>query len=420
MEIRERRGNGIVGMVVALACLVIGWVKSVDIDSNPMAKIFANPSIAYTGCKDLPDMFTKCKKVQKKDSVCSLENVVPTVYSTWEQNNNCKGIDYYSRAADALRKQSSYVWNVTNNWTTFFDNRAQSIQSAPNPMFVCSFGAKKWYQVKDLSFFRSTWQPNAIKCSNYVADARRAMMCSMCDPNDQSFYSSGSTVDPRDGTAKVNATTVNLSFQTCSSFMEACVGYLESKQKMIDMLNVEFTLGLCDKDGMYLAVNTNEYKKILPSDVIYDEEYLTNCKGYLNKDLTATPEQLGPLAASCVNLCERYYSWTAAMVYDDFLNLKYLKYMHDILKEIVDGKFLDSMFTGIISPDIPMVLDFSDVYFKFSAFNSSDGLNINKHIKDNDFKLFDSSQFIKGASIPGMCVELILGLVVGGLIIGMK
>lgn len=59
------------------------------------------------------------------------------IYSQWEQNKNCKGYDYYERLANNLNKNSGWVYNITKNWTKFFDNKANAIISAPKSTFLC-------------------------------------------------------------------------------------------------------------------------------------------------------------------------------------------------------------------------------------------------------------------------------------------
>ena len=371
--------------------------------SNALRQVFMPPSTVEDKCEKseiLNDEFkTKCKIPSTNQ--CDT-NVLEQMYRGWQQDKRCQGFDYYERITKNLLKQSGWVYNITTNWTDYFENRANSILSSNKNNFICTFAAKKWKQVNERVFFHNVWQKNAIQCTNFLAVARRGFMCAVCDNTTQEYLSFSTEADPRDVTASPNQnrneTVILLSNQMCQSFITSCLNYISNKLYILDKLNIEFTLALCDKDGKYLAQNEKSYyKKVLPSSVIFDEEDIDNCNKYLTRDRTIDNEETKKNELACTALCDRYFT-LGVMIYDDIRNLDNFQYMHEILKEIVMENFHPNLFNTKSATTTTVALDFFNLMFKFKS-RSTDhgGLDLEKYARDNSYKEIDAKQFIKSA-----------------------
>jgi hypothetical protein len=225
-----------------------------------------------------------------------------------------------------------------------------------------------------------------------------------------------SDVDPRDGTASTSTPTkqeplILLSNQMCQSFISSCLNYISNKLYILDKLNIEFTLALCDKDGQYRAQNEKSYyKKVLPSAVIFDEEDIDNCNKYLNRDRTINNSETVKNEKACTALCERYFT-LGIMIYDDIRNFDNFQYMHEILKEIVMENFHPNLFNTRTAVTTTVALDFFNVIFKFKPLSTDQGgLDLEKYARDNSYKELDAKEYIKRAGLLVTRVLLLLGI----------
>ena len=383
---------------ILLICVGLGSVKLAPTNSNPLLRFYQASSLnSANECQNLLDLYKKCKLVTDENQDCDDKNL-KLMYASWEQNNYCRGMDYYDKMGSSLLKMSGCVFNITTNWTSFFDTRANSIIASPKGVFICQFAAKRWLQVRENTFFERVWKGNAVKCSNFIGNQRRGLMCAMCDKNQQSHFSFKNLTDSRTEKTFTNATVINFNFQTTQGFIENCLDYIENKQYILEKLNVEFTLGLCDKDGQYLAQGSDKssYKKILPSTVIYDDDDIANCRLYLSRDLTMDAQQASKLEQSCTSLAERYFR-PGALIFDDLMNYDFFVYMHDILKEIVSDNFHPNLFIQRDTSTSSLIsLDFNpEVVFKFANSSVVDGLDIGKYTRESYYKEFDASKYVK-------------------------
>lgn len=380
-------------------------------DENPLKQLYLSAPLSNIHqCGTISNLQMMCKIVRDSNQFCVANPTLMLIYASWQQNEKCRsGFDYYERSMQNLQKQSALIYNITQNWTVFFDNRANNILNSQRSAFVCSFAAKRWKQINEQKFFDQVWRSSAIKCSNYLVNARRAMMCAMCNKDDQPNFSTGNYKDPRqDNTLKVNATQILLNFQTCQDFLGACQPYIEQKQYVNDRLNVEFTLGLCDKDGTYLASsNKASYKRVLPTMVVYEDEEISNCNTFFNKGLALSGGELEKAENSCKGICERYFS-LSPIIWDDLNNLDALQNMHDILKEIVMENFHPNLFVSRSPTKSNVILDMHEVIFKFGKAKTTEGLDLERHVKDNEYSQMDVSLYIKNSWWFSMSVFICL------------
>lgn len=237
--------------------------------------------------------------------------------------------------------------------------------------------------------------PSAIQCSQYLADARRGIMCAVCDSREfDYFYQMPANQNKQN-------TFIKFSYSTCMNFLSSCLKAIESKRKLIDFINVEFTLGLCEKDGKYIAEGEKtHYKKLLPSSVMFDDENFQKCKQHLDKDNEDNKSNSDENEKACLLLCRRYFSLTG-LFFDDFDNLDYFKYMHDILKEIVNENLYHNLFNIRPYNIESIILDAHDVIYDFESSNSSSsiGVDIDRHVKDNGYKAIKVEDYIKGSFV---------------------
>lgn len=407
--------------LVAVTVLVGQISTQGSTSKNPLADPFATANVNQPHfCGTILNLQKMCKIARDANQFCAGDDsTLNQIYASWQQNEKCRsGFDYYERVTQNLLKQSALMYNITQNWTVFFDNRANNVLSSPKSAFVCSFAAKRWKQINQKKYFDNVWRPSAMKCSAFLVNMRRAMMCAMCNKDDQKHFSVSNYSDPRqDNMMKTNATRVNLNFQTCQDFLTACQPYIEQKQYVIDRLNVQFTLGLCDKEGTYLASSAKaNYKRVLPSMTIYEDEEISTCNKFFNKGLLLTTEEQEKAETSCKGLCERYFS-LSLMIWDDLNSLEYLQNMHDIMKEIVMENFHANLFVSRTATKSSVILDLHDVIFGFSKAKTNEGLDLERHVKDNEYKDLDVSMYIKGgwlltvtilsSSFLALCANLI-------------
>lgn len=399
---------------------------------NGFLNVFENTIIPPKDvCPSSLRFSTFCKFHKDSNSFCQKSTgekryLYQHIYATWEQVDNCGNFDYYKRAGQNHLKNSGWIYNITTNWTTFFDNRARSIKENGKGTFICQFAAKRYDQLRDPNFFHGIWQPSAIKCVNYLANARRSMMCAACSPDEEKaieFIEAPTSIANSTGVKnESSSTTVNLKFTTCTDFMANCIDYIENKQKFIDKMNVAFTLALCDRDGLYQAQGTKSYyKKVLPSNVVFDEEDIELCRKTVKKDLTMNEAQTKASEDSCLGLCSKHFS-LSTMILDDIQNLNNLKYMHDILKEIVSDNWNVNLFNAMMMEPAEVNLDFTlstpndplkDQLFNFkfgkSTDNNSPTVNLEKYVKDNGFKVFEAANFVKSSLL--LKVTWLMGLI---------
>lgn len=367
-------------------------------DNETMREAFNKTLVSmHEGCSKVTDAKIKCKGVDYSKSHCNsdklLDSLFMKIYSTWEQNEQCKSIDYYGRAASHLEKISGWVFNITTNWTSYFDSKSNLILKNGKGTFICQFAAKRYFQLKDPNFFHNDWRPAAIKCSNFLANVRRGLMCAVCDPNDQKYFS---TIEENGK----NKSGILFDFRMCNEFVDSCLDYIQKKAMFLDKLNVAFTLALCDKEGQYLAQNTKSYyKKVLPSEVVYEEEDIEFCRGHIKKDLSSTQAERERNEKSCFRLCHKYFG-QAAMIADDLNTFDNFQYMHDILKEIVNDNFHQNLFIARTGPASQILLDFKEMKYSFYPSSESKGLNLERHMKDNNYKEFDSSKYLRKSFLP--------------------
>ena len=394
-----------------------------DLLWNGFIKVFSQASIPnYESCPKIANWGRTCKLQKQSDTLCTKPGteikpngtsrdppgIFDKMYATWEQNEKCKNYDYFGRAASNHLKNAGWVFNITTNWTSYFNSKARTILENGKGTFICQFAAKRYWQLADPRFFHGKWQPSGIKCVNYLADARRAMMCASCDSDEKVNIRNPTT----ETTSTSKGTEVLFNYATCTDFMGACLDYIENKQKFIDKMNVAFTLALCDRDGLYLAQSSakSNYKKVLPSNVIFDEEDVEFCRKSINKDLAINEEESQAREQSCLNLCHKHFS-LSTMILDDIATLNHLKYMHDILKEIVMENMNVNLFNQMQADPSELALDFTltldksttkeeGFSYKFAnSTNVSSGMNLEKYIKDNGFKVFDAALYVKSAGL---------------------
>lgn len=412
--------------------LLVAWTHAQSTDSNSstlpkgsngMNYIFYQTNIQTEApCEKNENWNNYCKFHKKENTNCKESTKLhKKIIATWEQHEKCKNYDYFARAGSIHLKNSGWVYNITTNWTTFFDNRARTILENGKGTFICQFAAKRYNQLRDPRFFHGVWQPSAIKCVNHLADVRRAMMCVTCDGDEASNIKVESLIkdEPKpeksDDLRTSTITNIVYNFQTCTEFMSNCIDYLHSKQMFLDRLNVAFTLGLCDREGYYIAQGSSKsyYKKVLPSNVVYDEEDIEQCRRSLQKDITLSKEDVLKFEDSCLTLCHKHFS-LSTMILDDITNLNNLKYIHDILKEIVSDNMNPNLFNTILMDPAEVALDFTmktpkdflkDQLFNFLFYNASNNntkntsINLEKYIKDNGFKIFDAALYVRAAFV---------------------
>lgn len=383
--------------------MVLGEIYA---DKETMREAFSKILISVNdGCSKITDAKVKCKGIRLDHEYCDgnrlLDSLFLKMYTTWEQNEQCKNIDYYDRAGKNLKKLSGWVYNITSNWTTYFDSKSNLIIKQGKGTFICQFAAKRYMQIRDTNFFHGSWKPSAVKCSNFIADVRRGMMCSLCDLDEQkNFFNATNTSRPR----------INMNFRMCNDFAEACLDYIRNKQLFLDKLNVVFTLGLCDKEGQYLAQNTKTYyKKVLPSEVVYDEENVEWCQGHIKKDLSVSDEIKVRNEKSCHHLCEKYFG-QSTMIADDLNTFDNLHYMHDILEEIVNDNFHPNLFIARTGPVSTIMLDFKEINYTFNPSSEAGGLNLERHMRDNNYKEFNAANYLKNGLISFFAVCLIFAI----------
>lgn len=393
----------------AILTILNTWLIAA-VNAETVFEVYNKTTITqYDDCGKVINWDRKCKTVDPdSDKICKnpgqplIDTTFMKMHAIWEQQDNCRtSMDYFRRAMINLRKQSGWVYNITTNWTAYFDSQSKLIIGSAKSAFICQFAAKRYLQIRDLNFFHGVWQPAAIKCSNFLGEARRALMCSVCSTNDTRYFKNGSNHE------------IYLNWQSCHNFMEACVDYIKSKQEFITKLNVIFTLALCDKEGIYRAQGQNKmyYKQVLPSEVNFDDENIEFCKGHVKKDPSISAEQSQLNENACFDMCHRYFG-QGLMIEDDLKNFDNLQFMHDILKEIVGDNFHERLFHTRSGPSSLISLDFGYVTYKFYPSNSTEGINLERHAKDNGFKAFDSSLCIKTANVQGFCSVLFLLMLV--------
>ncbi len=301
------------------------------------------------------------------------------------------------------------IFNITKNWTSFFETRSNAIIESPKSTFLCQFAAKRWRQIHDDNFFYNTWMPNAVSCSKYLIEARKGMMCALCDKREQGHFTNEASSEIQG----INVPSVNFSFSTCTAFIGACMGAMESKRYVLDKMNVEYTLALCDKEGKYLAEgDKTHYKKTLKSSVMFEDENFHNCKLFLSRDKSQKKPEYEIYEKACLDICKLYFS-LSGLHYDDFDNLDNFKYQHDILRDIVMDQFHPNLFNIREDKMEAIAMDFHEVVFKFenSSAPQQNGLDLEKHMKDNGYKAFPVENFLRYKAIAVSSLAFLITII---------
>ena len=352
---------------------------------------FSTLRLEMNNCKKVPGITQKCKYGTGK-SICN-ESMSFQVSSSWENDENCKGnLNYYDEIAERLRKFSSIVYNITTNWTRYYDNKVSGILDSKKRMLVCEFTARKYLQNKDLTFFKKKWLPTATRCVNHLIGARRAIMCAMCSEDDVKYILR--RPDPiSDKYLRKDPNEVLLSQKSCHNFMDDCLGYMNAKIEFIEIFNTVFTLNLCDYSGIYTQEDEN--KKILPTELTNDKEDMIKCKKLLEtKERSLSQGEKASLEASCKYLCEKYFSLTS-LLYEDFSNFDYTSYAQGILKDLALESVGKNTFNLKRMEQEYYFMDFFDISFTVSKEKVGGGIDIENHLKDNNYRVLDASKYLK-------------------------
>lgn len=165
---------------------------------------------------------------------------------------------------------------------------------------------------------------------------------------------------------------VYLSEDTGDYFLNQCLDYIELKHHVVQRLNLEFAISLCDNNGKFIAKDTKKnWKKVLPSLTNADLEYIKLCRLHLVHSKTLdTSEKTKDASLACKRLAERYFTVNMQLS-DDMNNFNNFKYMHRILKENLAGGLTENSFYSNSVQSAPHQMGFSKVVFKFK--NTYDG-----------------------------------------------
>jgi hypothetical protein len=171
-------------------------------------------------------------------------------------------------------------------------------------------------------------------------------------------------------------------------FLNQCLDYIELKNHVVQRTNLEFVISLCDNKGKFIAKDAKkDWKKVLPSLTNADLEHIKRCRHHLISSKELKDEESKKKAAlSCQRLSERYFTVNMLMR-DDMNEFHNFKYMHRILKEMLDGNLNDNMFFSNTEHQESHTMSFSKVVFKFQ--NKYDDL------KSDTIKKFDGKESVK-------------------------
>ena len=383
----------LVWMMATIACL---WREVAGQGAEPL--ILLNQSIvenytragssdAVENCKKVPGIASKCKLAKGDNLACKIDTTFK-ISATWETDELCMLPSHYEKIGRDYLKLSSMVFNITSNWTKFYDNKINGILNSNKKSFICDFVARKYKQDFDQNFFFNSWLPSAKKCMSFLTNARRSVMCAVC------------TKSALDAFKPNNELEVN--HQSCLQFNDACLDYFDAKLVFIDFLNIIFTLELCDYNGQYTSQDDN--KKVLPSNLIFESENLMNCRALVfKKERNLKPEVKLKYEESCIRLCRDYFSLTG-MIEDDFKNFDSLFNIHEVLKDLVLESVSKNTFNTKINDLEPIPLDLYFIKFNFTSSLDPKGLDIAMHLKDNNYRIFEIDKFLKSASLHPLLI----------------
>lgn len=369
-----------------------------------------------------------CPHLSDSRNLCKKENYLymRMLYAHWEQKNYCPveaTDDYYQLSVTRLTKYSDMVHNVTQLWRPLFDSKADSILNSHTSHSVCRLAASKWRLLSNADFFRKDFRPGAVKCLNHLAAVRRGFHCALCDSessqymnNTQPGFWGRRTWRPR------NLTSITFTHQTCVGFHLACLSFLDLKVRITEMVNVQYTLALCDSDGIYFPPyrSWESYKRLSPSYTYEFKARLQSCRKHLghiapedgNSDRISDPVLRNKTESDCIALCEYEFS-LSPMIFEDLINSNRVTAIYDMVNLMLNTNPLTrSMFLTVTTPGLNGVdIDFSSVqttFFNFSRSNTTWGLSLLDHIKYTGFKKFDVGKIIKQAGIVGQRIALLI------------
>lgn len=335
------------------------------------------------------------------------------LYASWEQKAYCPVDpieDYYQLTVTRLTKYSNMVYNISQGWRPLFDAKAESIRNSLQSHSICKLAADKWKRLSNEHFFIRQFRPQAIKCLNHLAAVRRGFHCAMCDSETTQYMNN---TQPSFWGRRLwrlkKFTSITFTHETCLSFNRACLDFLDLKIATMEMANLQYTLALCDNEGVYFPPYRawEAYKRVLPSFSYEFKGRLKGCKRHLARLVPedGTPEKISdPVVLNktendCIALCEYEFS-LSPLIFEDILNLNRVTAVYDMISLMLNTSPLTTtMFTSSTTPSLNGVeMDFSvaeTTFFNFSRSNTTWGLSLVNHMKYTAFKKFDVSKFIQ-------------------------
>lgn len=373
-------------------------------------------------------------------SRCSNDQIFSLVRNTKIMKYKDKE-SFMMNAAYLIANHTQIVYNITKNWLPYFDKKANDILSKKSSSLICQLASYKWFTMnKDVNaedFFSKVYKPNATKCTEFLSKTRSSFLCNICDKTvtNETIYLKNK------GMTNVQAV-VCLKEKSCDFFLRDCMDYIDNKRLVVERLNIEFVLSLCDSDGVFIArEDKKNWKKVMPSKTLHDQEKIRKCRRFQQNRVMSNGSDSNTLAdypmhkensLACKQICERYFS-VDMMISDDIEQYNNFRYMHHILEQVILGNVTESTYTEGGNQGLALAKQFGDtVMFKFN--NSyitgkdkvdDDGLNwtkkepfeifLNQYTKANRIE-FPVEKYVKRIGLMGTSVVWIIQLSWWGLL----
>ena len=346
----------------------------------------------------------------------------------WELLKFKTGPSFNLHAAYMLGNQSEIVYKLTYEWVSTFDAKSNLILSLNQSSLICELAAYKWLdQSKDLkssSFFYSRYLPAAKSCTSFLGQIRGAFMCMLCDKsvNNQTCFES------KEFGKYISSGNLFLREKSCTYFISECLDYIEYKDKIYQLLNLQYSLSLCDKTGKYVAYGPRtSWKKVMPTMTSLDSENLETCKKGVQSVIPSIEDSslIEQNKKACSYMCNNYFSLDL-MVKNDVAQYDNFVYMYHVLSKILNGTVTEHSFarSPILLRNHPlMFFNKLKFFFNYSGFLGQDKQTkqmfenripislFEKYASFSSMNDFPTSKFVKSGFLASVSGLWFLGLI---------
>jgi hypothetical protein len=124
------------------------------------------------------------------------------------------------------------------------------------------------------AFYEKYWLHAARKCSEHMDRVRRGFTCVIADKRsynnhmeDQKSHNFRRVIETDEESGERKEVFIfRFNNKTCLNFVNECLEYIELKAKLVERMNIQYVLSLCDEDGKYLATkDLSDWKRALPN-----------------------------------------------------------------------------------------------------------------------------------------------------------